>query len=129
MYRVGEDMSQESSVVFVNGRYNGRALSEWVPDVVARIIERFAPLQVFLFGSLAKGLDGRDSDIDLLVVLPYVENKRQAAIEIGLATADFPVPIDIIVTDPREISARGSEPGSVLKAALIEGRLLYDHRQ
>ncbi|MBE3577174.1 MAG: nucleotidyltransferase domain-containing protein [Limnochordales bacterium] len=122
-------MTQERTVVFDNGRYNGRTLIEWLPDIVARIVERFAPLQVIVFGSLAKGQEGPDSDIDLLVVLPRVEDKRQAAIEIGVATADFPVPMDIIVTDPEEISSRGSEPGSVLKAALTEGRVVYDHTE
>lgn len=114
-------------VVFVNGRYNDRTLSEWLPAVVARIVQGFNPLQVILFGSLAKGQETAHSDIDLLVVLPHVENKRQTAIEIGVAISDFPVPVDIIVTDPKEIASRGNEPGSVLKAALTEGRLVYDH--
>ena len=126
MSYMGGTMAQ-GRVVFINGRYNERTLLEWLPGVVARIVQRFSPLQVILFGSLAKGQETPHSDIDLLVVLPHVENKRQTAIEIGVAIADFPVPVDIIVTDPKEIASRGNEPGSVLKAALTEGRLFYEH--
>ncbi|HSH59558.1 MAG TPA: nucleotidyltransferase domain-containing protein [Acidimicrobiales bacterium] len=35
------------------------------------------PLQVILFGSVARGDDGPDSDLDLLVVLPKVEQSER----------------------------------------------------
>ncbi len=64
--------------------YEGRRLDEWLPEVVERIVERFDPLRVILFGSLARGEMGYDSDIDLLVVFEEVEweNKRELTVEI-----------------------------------------------
>ncbi|MGE5483345.1 MAG: nucleotidyltransferase domain-containing protein [Bacteroidota bacterium] len=58
--------------VFANGRYDGRTLVEWVPDIVSRLVQRFDPEKIILFGSVARGETGRDSDVDLLVVLPEV---------------------------------------------------------
>ncbi len=41
-----------SSVVFEDGRYNGRTLRDWLPEVVGRIVAEFDPVKVILFGSL-----------------------------------------------------------------------------
>lgn len=108
--------------------YRGRRLDEWLPDVIERIVERFDPLRIILFGSLARGEMGYDSDIDLLVVFPNVEweNKRKLAVEIRRALADVPVPIDVLVTDPDEISRRGDLVGTVLRPALREGKVLHE---
>jgi uncharacterized protein len=108
--------------------YEGKRLDEWLPDVVERIVERFDPLRVILFGSLARGEMGYDSDIDLLVVFPEVkrEDKRQHTVDIRVALADVPVPIDIVVTDPDEIRRRGHLVGPILRPALREGKTLYE---
>jgi predicted nucleotidyltransferase len=65
-----------------------------------RIVRDFHPLQIILFGSHARGDAGPESDIDLLVVLPQVANKRLAAVAIRRALADLPVCKDIVVTTP-----------------------------
>ena len=42
-----------------------------MPDLDNVIVSAFDPEQVVLFGSVADGSDGPDSDIDLLVVLGH----------------------------------------------------------
>ncbi len=113
-------------VVFVDGRYDGRTLREWLPAVIDAIVERMDPLRIILFGSLARGEDHRDSDIDLVVVLPEVTDEHAAAVAVRRATASLPVPLDIIAVDPEEIRRRGNEIGSVLRLALREGRVVHD---
>ena len=111
--------------VYENGRYNGRTLREWLPEVVAPIVERFAPLKVVVFGSLARRDEGPDSDIDLLVVLPRVEDKRRSVVAMR-RSIEAPVPVDIVVTDPEEIARRGHLVGAVIEPALREGRVVYE---
>ena len=107
-------------------RYAGRTLSDWVPNVVADLATAGQPLQVLLFGSVARDTDGPDSDIDLLVVLPQVEPTRKHELTVKLAQAiTAPVPVDLLVTDPDEIAERGDLPG-ILRVALREGRVVYD---
>jgi len=43
--------------------------------MVQRIVRRFRPERVILFGSHARGEAGPDSDVDLLIVMP-VEGSR-----------------------------------------------------
>lgn len=99
-----------------------------IEEMVERIVEGFDPLHVVLFGSHARGEAKWDSDVDLLVVFQHVEreNKRNLTVEIRRALADAPVPKDVIVADLDEISRRGKLVGTVLHAALQEGKVLYD---
>jgi predicted nucleotidyltransferase len=108
--------------------YEGKSLEEWLPAVVERIVEQFDPLKVILFGSLARGEMGYDSDIDLLVVFDHVEweNKRNLTVDIRRAIAGIPVPVDVIVTDVDEIDRRGHIVGTVLRPALREGTLVHE---
>jgi uncharacterized protein len=107
-------------------RYGGRTLADWVPEVVADLARAADPLRVLLFGSVARGDDGPDSDIDLLVVLPAVDRRRRHELTVDLAHAiTAPVPVDLLVTDPVEIAERGDLPG-ILRVALREGRVVHE---
>jgi predicted nucleotidyltransferase len=100
---------------------------KYLDEAVDRIVRQFKPLRVILFGSWARGDAQPDSDIDLLVVLPQVDNKRQAAIRIGNALSDLPVSKDIVVTTPAEIATRSHVVGSILQPAVKEGKVIYEH--
>ena len=45
-------------------------LDRAIDQMVGRIVERFDPERIILFGSAARGEAGPDSDVDLLVVMP-----------------------------------------------------------
>jgi len=100
--------------------------TSWIDKMAQCIVRQFQPLRVILFGSHARGTPDTDSDVDFLVVLPGVPDKRKSAVEIRRALAHFPVPKDIIVTCPNEIAARSDMVGSILRPALREGKVLYE---
>lgn len=108
--------------------YEGKTLHEWLPAIVERVVEKFDPLRIIVFGSVARGEVNYDSDIDLLVVFYEVERekKRNLTVDIRRALARFPVPKDIIVTDVDEIRRRGHLVGPMLRPALEEGRVVYE---
>jgi uncharacterized protein len=93
--------------------------------MVRRIVQRFSPEQIVLFGSQARGDAGPDSDVDLLVVLPVVGSKRDLCVEIGLALQDFRVPKDILVTTPEEMARFADISGTLAYIAGHEGKLMY----
>ena len=96
-----------------------------IREMVDRIIERFHPERIILFGSHAKGNAGADSDVDLLVVMPVKGSKREKAVEIGVALHDFPVPKDVLVVTPEEFQRRKEIVGTVERPADREGKVLY----
>jgi len=107
--------------------YNGRTLAEWAPEAVRDVVTAFDPLQVILFGSVERGDDGPDSDLDFLVVLPAVDQPHRHELMAALRCAiAAPVPVDVFVTDPVEIERRGGVIGSFLYWPLREGRVVYE---
>jgi len=99
---------------------------DWLPTIVERLVNEFAPLRIILFGSRVRGQARLDSDVDLLVVVPQAADSRRAAVEMMRALRDLPVGKDIIVTTPDRLAQRGQVNGLVYKTALAEGRVLYE---
>ena len=107
-------------------RYDDRTLAEWVPEIVQRLAEQFAPSRIVLFGSVARGDDERDSDVDLLVVLPELRLRHHdAAVSMLRSLRDLPVPVQVFVTDRRECERRHDVIGSMHYWPLREGRVVY----
>jgi predicted nucleotidyltransferase len=116
-------------VEVTNGKvlYDGESLVVWASRVAARIVERCGPSRVILYGSVARGDDGPDSDIDLLVVMPIVGRRHSAAVLVLNELRDFPVPIDITVVDLAHLDKEANVPGLV-RAAMWDGRDLATQR-
>ncbi len=98
---------------------------EQIRSMAERIVKRFAPDKIILFGSHARGDAGPDSDVDLLVVMPVSGSIRQKAVEIGVALHDIRLPKDVIVTTPEEFEWRKDTMGTIEWPAWREGRVLY----
>ena len=99
--------------------------SRAIDAMVQRLVERFAPDQIILFGSHARGTAGPDSDVDWLVVMPFAGSKREKRIEMRIALHDIVVPKDIILATPDEVSRDRDLVGTIVRPALREGRVLY----
>jgi len=99
---------------------------ETIRTMLRRIIAEFDPLRVLLFGSRARGEAHAGSDVDLLIVLPEVLDKRRQAVQARRCLSDLAIPKDVVITSPEEIARRGGQIGSVLRSALREGKVLYE---
>jgi len=115
-------MALESSRIFKTPAADDPALAE----VVRRLVEAYQPERIYLFGSVARGDAGADSDYDLLVVVPDyappVRRRSRLAYEALRGTgaaADVIVSTNSYFEDRRSLKA--SLPGTVLR----EGRLLH----
>lgn len=89
------------------------------------IAERFKPQRIILFGSHADGSAHDESDVDLLVLMPYHGKSSQAALTIRKALRKN-FPLDILVKDPKEADQRIALGDSFLKEAIQRGRVLYE---
>jgi len=96
-----------------------------IDQMVKRIVRRFHPQQVILFGSQARGDAGPDSDVDLLVVMDFEGAALEMGLEIYQALHDRRVPIDVIVTRPGDFAWRKDVVGTIEWPAAREGKVLY----
>jgi predicted nucleotidyltransferase len=96
-----------------------------IDKMVRRIVKRFDPEKIILFGSHARGTARPDSDVDLLIVMPVAGSKRKMQLELRAALHDVRVPKDVIVTTPEEFAWRKDIVGTIEYPAATEGKLLY----
>ena len=97
-----------------------------IDEMVRRIVERFHPEKIILFGSHARGTAGPDSDVDLLVVMNVRGSRRQKATEIDLALSDRGMPLDLLVVTPEQFDRDRDMIGTVIRPAAREGKVLYE---
>ena len=97
-----------------------------IDEMVRIIVDRFDPERIVLFGSHARGNAGPESDVDLLVVMPFSGSKRDKQVEIRVAVHEVRIPKDILVTSPEETEKLRNVAGTVIRHALREGVILHD---
>lgn len=86
---------------------------------------RFRPQRIVLFGSYACGKPTRDSDVDLLVVMPEDRRQGRKAAQIRQeVAADFP--LDLIVRTPEDIEWRLAEGDCFLQKIMSKGKVMYE---
>lgn len=90
-----------------------------------RIAREFQPERIILFGSYAYGQPRPDSDIDLLVVLPFEGKGFRKSLEI-LNRVDPDFPVDIVTRRPEDTAQRYAEGDPLIREALDRGRVLYE---
>lgn len=98
-----------------------------IREMVDRIVSGFHPEQIILFGSYARGTETRDSDVDLVVVLPNFEGRRiDKAVEVRVALHGMGLAKDIVIRTPEELIREKNIPGTIGRAVSKEGRILYE---
>lgn len=93
-----------------------------------RLVEHFAPEQIVLFGSMARGEARWDSDADLLVVMPY-EGEPREMVEALLAAGKADFPLDLHLRRLEEIGPRYRWGDPYIREAMNHGKLLHGEWQ
>jgi predicted nucleotidyltransferase len=92
-------------------------------QVVDRLLHAAPGSKVIVFGSQARGEADRGSDLDLLVVEPYVENAYQETLRLEEALRPLMVPVDILVVSEAMFAYWRDTPNTIFYRALKEGRI------
>ena len=83
--------------------------------------------KVYLFGSYAWGTPGKNSDIDLFIVVEKSDLDRAERIRIGLrALIDLNIPVDILVYTKEEVEEKKNHPSTLTYKVLTRGVKLYE---
>ncbi len=80
--------------------------------------------RVILFGSHARGEAGPRSDLDFLVIEPSVEDVVKETYRLRCTLDELDVFADVVLVTEEEARAWGGVYGTVIHAALSEGRPL-----
>ena len=96
-----------------------------IEDVSRRIADEFHPERVLLFGSYAWGAPTEDSDVDLLVILPFDGKAVAKSVEMRLKIRPL-FPVDLLVRTPEKIRERLALGDPFIRSILEEGKVLYE---
>lgn len=107
-----------------------RLFSSWVSDeqianLCQKIVDRFQPEKIILFGSYAYGKPHEWSDVDLLIVMNFEGRAIDLGLEMWRVTQpDFSV--DFIVKSASEIKWRYEQFDPLVRVAIDRGKFLYE---
>ncbi len=96
-----------------------------IEQISASIVREFKPHKIVLFGSHAWGTPTPDSDVDILVILPF-EGKgwRMATAIRDKIRVTFP--LDLIVRTESQIEDRLNKHDSFISEIVEKGKILHE---
>jgi uncharacterized protein len=108
-------------------RYVVVMVAQEVIDAAGQTLAAVAadPVKIVLFGSHARGDAGPDSDFDFLVIERDPPDRHAEMVRLGRALRPLGMPFDIIVVSKRYAEDWEGVEGSIVHAALTEGRVLH----
>jgi predicted nucleotidyltransferase len=98
---------------------------EIIDRAVRILAEAAKPTRIIVFGSYARGDAREDSDLDLLVIQPRVEDRAREMVRLRRALRPLRIPVEILVYSADEVARWGDQPGSALYWALREGTVVH----
>ncbi len=96
-----------------------------IAELGRRIATQFHPDRIVLFGSHARGTAGADSDVDLLIILPFEGKPAAKSAEIRVKLRPG-FPVDLVVRTPEKVRERLAMGDSFLREILETGTVLYE---
>jgi len=96
-----------------------------IKELSEQIAEKFQPQKIILFGSHAYGKPAWDSDVDLLVVMPFKGRPNRQAVKIR-SRIDTSLALDLLVRTPEHISRRLAIGDTFMRDILEHGKVVYE---
>src|ERR1043165_2601207 len=90
-----------------------------------RIAGEFNPERIILFGSYAYGTPDNDSDVDLLVILPFKGKPVRKALEI-INKTNPNISLDLLVRTPEQVKERLDNRDWFICEIIQKGITLYE---
>ena len=96
-----------------------------IQETKNRIVSGVHPEKIILFGSYAYGTPTKDSDLDLLVILPSKEPMHKRVTRIRKLLSDIRVPKDIIVYTPEEVEKWKNASAAFITSIMKKGKVIF----
>ncbi len=100
---------------------------EILNEAARRLVEKFHPEKIILFGSQARGTADKHSDVDLLVISAIKEKRRKLMVDMRRVLDELEYAFDVIILTREEFERDRKIPGTIGRYASREGRILYEH--
>src|SRR6266705_1711837 len=96
-----------------------------IKHLCKKIAIEFHPEKIILFGSHAYGKPQWDSDVDLLVIMPFKGRHTRKAIEI-LDRLNTATALDLLVRTPKQVEQRLAMGDFFMREIIERGKVMYE---
>ncbi len=102
-------------------------LSEIVKNQIKeRLLSKFDPEKIIIFGSQARGTADSRSDIDILVISSLTEDRFDMMNKMSSMLIKLNYAFDVIILTEEEFERDKKYPGTIARYATKEGIILYE---
>lgn len=102
--------------------------SNLIEEIKKRLIKIYDPLEIYLFGSYAWGKPDKDSDLDLLVVVDYIQDEQQrhkSLVQGYSILYDLGFSKDILLCSKEEFEQKSKNVTTLIHTIKHEGKQIY----
>lgn len=96
-----------------------------IEEFSQRIGREFGAERVIVFGSYVRGMVTEDSDVDLLVIVPFEGRSVDQSVKIRMKLRPQ-FPVDLLVRTPEKVRERMEMGDGFMREILEEGKVLYE---
>jgi predicted nucleotidyltransferase len=97
-----------------------------IQEAVELLREAGNPVRIILYGSYGRGTPHEESDLDFLVVMPVVLNRRMEMVRLRRVLSPLRIPVNLLVVSDKVFREWSDTPGNIFYEAAREGRVLYE---
>ena len=106
-----------------------RSYQNKIKPLVSKIVDKYSPDKIYLFGSYAWGNPTIDSDVDLFIVKNTVESQRKRSRKLRNLLFGSGIPFDLLVYTPSEIKKRLAMGDFFINDIIKKGEVLYEREK
>ena len=105
---------------------NKEVIEQKIQEIVQKIIKKYQPEKIILFGSWAWGTPHEDSDIDLLVIKETHKSRIERQREVKDMIIFSQMPVDVLVHTPSELEESINKKRNLFLEDIVHnGKVLY----
>jgi predicted nucleotidyltransferase len=100
-----------------------------IEKIKEKIIQKYRPEKIIVFGSFVWGKWSKDSDVDFLIVKNTKKRKLDRIYQVYRILTGRRIPVDILVYTPEEIKKRLKLKDFFIEEVLQKGKTIYERRK
>ena len=102
-----------------------KQVKKYIEDLREQIVRAVSPQKIILFGSYAYGQPNEDSDVDLLVVMPFEGSPQRQAFKLR-TQIHAPRALDLLVRTPEYIAQQLAQDDFFMQEIAQAGKVIYE---
>ena len=104
----------------------GKSYKNKIKPLVSKIVDKYSPDKIYLFGSYAWGKPTIDSDVDLFIVKNTNESQKRRSRKLRSLLFGSGIPFDLFIYTPDEIKRRIDMGDFFINDIIKKGEILYE---